>query len=436
MRYKLLAVVFLLIFIFSLAGPNVLAADERQPVLLIPIKGEINASQAALVRRVLTEASTQKAQAVLVEIDTFGGLVDPAVAIRDIIIDYPLPTICYIKNRAWSAGALIALAHKHIVIAPGGSLGAAEPIPATEKTIAALKAEFAATANKRGRDPRIAEAMVDKTLGLPGYAQPGQILALTDYQAQQVGYADLVAPDRETVLKHYGLANAPLIEYAPGWTERAAGWLSDPTVKSLLLSIIFLAVLTEIKTAGIGVAALLGLGAALLFFGSQWLTGFAGWLEILLFIGGLILLAMELYVPGFGLFGLTGIVAILASFFLTLGGGFLALNVLAGSLILAVIIFLLIVKRLPASKLWARLVLKESETTQAGFVSARDYSQFVGKTGTVISFLRPAGMIEIEGTQLDVLSEGRYVPPGTKVKVINVNGGRIVVRPINDEEER
>ncbi|EAX47526.1 protein of unknown function DUF107 [Thermosinus carboxydivorans Nor1] len=436
MRYKPLAVVFLLILVFSFVEPTVLAADDRQPVLLIPIKGEINGSQAALVRRVLTEASAQKAQAVLIEIDTFGGLVDPAVAIRDIIIDYPLPTICYVKNRAWSAGALIALAHKHIVIAPGGSLGAAEPIPATEKTIAALKAEFAATANKRGRDPRIAEAMVDKTLGLPGYAQPGQILALTDYQAQQVGYADLVAPDRETVLRRYGLENAPLIEHAPGWAERAAGWLSDPMVKSLLLSIIFLAVLTEIKTAGMGVAALLGLVAALHFFGSQWLTGFAGWLEILLFVGGLVLLAIEIYVPGFGFFGIIGTVSILVSFFLTLGGGLFALNVLAGSLILAVIIFLVIVKHLPTSKLWTKLVLKESETTQAGFVSARDYSQFIGKTGTVISFLRPAGVIEIEGTQLDVLSEGRYVPPGTRVMVVSVNGSRIVVRPINDKEER
>lgn len=404
------------------------ALANAQPVVVINIKGEIDGAQAALVNRAVADAESKQAQAIMIEIDTFGGLVDSAVKIRDKISQSPIQTICYIKNRAWSAGALIALAHQHIAIAPGGSIGAAEPIPTTEKTIAALKAEFAATANQKGRNVKAAEAMVDKTLGFPGYAQPGQILALTDYQAVQVGFADIAADDRNAVLSYYGLSESEILEYNLSTQEKVAGWLSDPTVKSLLLSIIFLAVFTEIKTAGMGIAATIGLFAALLFFGSQWLTGVAGLLELLLFISGILLIVIELYVPGFGFWGISGAGCILASFFLTLGGNMLAVNLLSVSLVAAILIFLVMLRFLPSSKLWSDLMLKESETLQAGFSSSHDYSHYIGREGIVISFLRPSGMIDIDGTHLNVVSEGQYIEPGTTVKVVSVEGSRIVVR--------
>jgi membrane-bound serine protease (ClpP class) len=411
-------------------GVSAYAADSQPPVLVIQVKGEIDHGQAALVHRALADAKLKGAQAVLMEIDTFGGLVDAAVQIRDMVIEAPVPTICYIKNRAWSAGALIAISHNHIAIAPGGSIGAAEPIPTTEKTVAALKAEFASTANRTGRNPAVAEAMVDKSLGFPGYAEPGKILALTDYQAVKVGYAEEVFAEREQVLAHYQLAGAPVVEYVPGWTERFAGWLSNPTVKSLLVSVLFLAILTEIKTAGVGVAAMIGLAAAALFFGSQWLTGVAGLLEILLFIGGLVLIAIEFYTPGMTVFGLTGLACILGSIFLSLGADFTALNLLAGSLVVAVVLFLLILKRLPASKFWDRLVLKEAEKTEKGFISASDYSSFLEQEGVTLTSLRPAGSVAVSGQYLDVVSEGQYIDAGVKVKVIAVTGNRIIVRPI------
>lgn len=404
--------------------------EAPAPVVIVQIKGEIDGGQAALLHRAMMDAKRMEARAVIVEIDTFGGLVDSAVRIRDLMIDSPIQTICYIRNRAWSAGALIALSHKHLAIAPGGSIGAAEPIPTTEKTVAALKAEFAATANRTGRNPRIAEAMVDKSLGLPGYAEPGQILALTDYQATEVGYADLVAENRDSLLRHYGLQEAPVVEYVPEWPEKLAGWLSNPTVKSMLVSLIFLAILTEIKTAGFGGAGLVAIAAAALFFGSQWLTGLAGYVEILLFLGGIVLLVVELFVPGTGLFGVSGLLAILASIFLVLGGDLQAISNMAVSLIVAVVLFLFIARRLPNSKLWAHLVLKEAETTQEGYVSANDYRKYLHKVGVTETYLRPAGTVIIDGDRLDVVSEGIYIQPGEKVTVIAVQGSRIVVRPV------
>ncbi len=433
MRFSLVykIILILLVPLFSLQISARPAAAESRPILSVSIKGEINGGQAALVHKAIADAQTKQAQAILVELDTFGGLVDSAVSIRDMITSSPIPTICYIKNRAWSAGALIAISHKHIAIAPGGSIGAAEPIPTTEKTVAALKAEFAATANKTGRNPRVAEAMVDKSLGFPGYAEPGQILALTDYQAEKVGFADIVAADRAAVLTHFGFGGHEVIEYTMGWQEKAAGWLSDPTVKSFLMSIIFLAVLTEIKTAGLGVAGLIGLIAAALFFGSQWITGIAGWLEIILFLGGILLILFELYIPGLGIFGVCGIIAIFASLFLTLGANTAAINLLAISLLASIVIFLLLVKRLPSSRLWSKLILKDAETKGAGFSSSLDYSQYLDKTGITPTGLRPAGTMIIDGVQLDVVSEGHFIEPNKLVKVVSITGNRIVVRAVN-----
>ncbi|WP_122627187.1 NfeD family protein [Lucifera butyrica] len=428
------ATLLVTLVVLSLGQMPLSYAAAKGPVIVIHINGEIDQGQVALVNRALSGAKEKGAGTVLVEIDTFGGLVDSAVKIRDMISDSSLDTICYIKNRAWSAGALIALAHKHIAIAPGGSIGAAEPIPATEKTVAALKAEFAATANKTGRNPLVAEAMVDKSLGFPGYAKPGEILALTDYQAVQLSYADLVASDRNTVLSHYGLDKTEQVEYREELADKMAGWFSNPVIKTILLAVIFFTFFAEVKTAGTGVAAMAGLVAMLILFASQWMTGVGGWLEILLFLGGFLLISVELFVPGFGFFGVAGAGCILVSIFLILGGNQAALAILLAGFVIALIAFLLLLKKLPSSRLWKSLVLKDSETTGAGFVSGQNYEAYLGKTGVAVTLLRPAGTVDIEGFYFDAVSEGKYIEPGSRIKVVNVTGNKIVVRLVESNQ--
>ena len=428
--YYSLSVFFIFAIIFS-SCLNIGQAAVK-PVVVVSIRGEIDAGQTALVFKALNEAKAQDASALLLEIETFGGQVDAAVKIRDMISDAKLHTICYVKNRAWSAGALVAISHKNIAIAPGGTIGAAEPIPTTEKTVAAVRAEFAATAKKMGRNPRVAEAMVDKSLGYEKYAAPGKILSLTDSQAIEVGYADLVAADRTAVLHHYKLQDSPIVEVQSGWAERMAGWLSDPMVKSALVGIIFLAVMTEIKTAGTGVAALFGVIATALFFGTQWITGVATWLEVLLFLAGLILLAIEFFVPGFGFFGIAGLASILLSLFMTLGGGIGALNIMATGTVAAVVVFLVLLRYLPSSGLWNRLVLKNELKTEQGYTASDNLNRLIGLEGVVLTLLRPAGSVRIGEQVFDVVSEGRFVEPGARVKVLGVNGNRIVVRAIEE----
>jgi len=162
------------------------------------------------------------------------------------------------------------------------------------------------------------------------------------------------------------------------------------------------------------------------------LTGVAGLLEILLFAGGCILLVVELYVPGVGLFGIAGLASILASFFLSLGANMSALTTMTVSLLIAIIAFAVLARYLPSSKLWAKLVLKDSETTQDGYTSADDYNAYLGCEGITITQLRPAGRIEVNDIQLDVVSEGRFLPSGIKVRIVSVKGNRIVVHPIEE----
>jgi membrane-bound serine protease (ClpP class) len=208
--------------------------------------------------------------------------------------------------------------------------------------------------------------------------------------------------------------------------------MASDVIKAILLAIVFLAIFTEVKTAGMGIVGLFGVMAASLFFLGQYLIGRAGWLEVMLFLAGIMLFIMELFIPGFGLWGLSGMACIIGSFFLALGGNAAALNSLAISLILAIMVFLVILKRLPASRLWNKLILKDAETNEAGFTSGHNYEKYLGKSGVATTLLRPAGLAEIDGEQLNVVSEGQYIEAGSKVKVVKVEGVRIIVKTVKE----
>jgi membrane-bound serine protease (ClpP class) len=187
--------------------------------------------------------------------------VDSALRIRDLLQETLFPTIALVTSRAWSAGALIAIACRHIVMAPGSSIGAAEPIPATEKNIAALKSEFSTTAANNGYNPRIAEAMVDKKDGLPGYADAGEILALTDVQARELNLSEGTADTAEEALHLFSMDDAAVYYEDKGWKDDVLGLLQNEYVRMLFVGLILAAVLIEIKTAGIGVGLVTALPA-------------------------------------------------------------------------------------------------------------------------------------------------------------------------------
>ena len=204
-----------------------------------------------------------------------------------------------------------------------------------------------------------------------------------------------------------------------------------PVVQVLLVAMIFLALMVEIKTGGLGLGALFGLIGAGVFFGSQFIHGLVSLYEIALFLGGIIFISIELLTPGIGLFAGIGMVAILYSFILALGGDSGAVYLLFVSLVIAIIIFALILKKLPSSKLWEKFILKDMSTSNKGYVSAQDYTSLLDQEGLVITELRPAGTAMFQDRQVDVVSEGQYIEKNAKIKVVLVNGSRIVVKKIN-----
>ena len=382
------------------------------------------------MQRGISQAEENGDKAIVVRINTQGGRVDSALRIRDLLQETSIPTIALVTSRAWSAGALIAIACRHIVMAPGSSIGAAEPIPATEKNIAALKSEFSTTAANNGHNPRIAEAMVDKKDGLPGYADAGEILALTDVQARELNLSEGTADTAEEALHLFSMDDAAVYYEDKGWKDDVLGLLQNEYVRMLFVGLILAAVLIEIKTAGIGV----GLVTACLLGGVMLISGdgtLADDLKVIgAFIGGLVLIALELVTPGIGIFGVAGILLLFGSLFWMLGATVQAVYILAGGIVIAVILFYILGRHLPKSRLFARVALTTRSTKEKGYTSQEDKSKYLFQRGTTITILRPAGTIRIGKERVDAVSSGAFIDRDVAVRVIKVEGGRVVVEPV------
>lgn len=408
--------------------PQTQAADTVRAIM---ITGDIDGSQAALVQRGITQAEEQQDKAIMVLINTQGGNVSSALKIRDMLQQTSLPTIAYVTSRAWSAGALIALSCRHIIMAPGSSIGAAEPIPNTEKNIAALKSEFSATAGAMGHNPSVAEAMVDKTAGFPDYAEPGTILALTDKQAKELNVSEGTADTPEDALRFFSMGDAKTQYEERNWKDMIVGILQNEYVRMIFIACILAAVFLEIKTAGMGIGLVtaLILGGVLLVSGDESL---ATDIKVLAaFIGSFLCIALELMSPGVGIFGVIGVMLLFGSLFFMLGATIDAVYILAGGTVLAVILFYGMGKRLPKSRLLSKVTLRTRSTQEKGYTSHEDKSQYLYKRGRTITDLKPSGFVRIDGKRVEAKAAGsEYINRDTDIRVINVTGYCITVEPV------
>ncbi len=420
---------------------------ERPLVFVAPIGGVIDLGLAPFVRRTLAEATQAGAAAVVFEIETFGGRVDAAVQIRDALLDTPLHTVAFVNKRAISAGALIALSARSLVMAPGGTIGAAAPVlagapgmeaqPAGEKTVSYLRKEFRATAEARQRPLRLAEAMVDSDVVVPGLSAKGKLLTLSTEEALAHKVADLRADTLEHALRQLGLADAELRPTSPHWAEHVVRFLTHPVVSSLLISVGMLGIMLEMRAPGLGLAGALGVTSLALFFGGHWLVQLAGWEELLLASAGVALLAAEVFlIPGFGVAGAMGIAALLGAMVWSMTGSGDTAAVMVESVwrvgtallvaLLAGLVLLRFVPRLPFAR---GMVLDADLGTGPAHGSAPLSDQrWLGGHGRAASALRPAGIADIGGERVDVVSDGELIEPGTSIEVVQVDGNRIVVR--------
>ena len=424
-------------------------------VYVAPIEGIIDLGLAPFVQRVLNEAADAGAATVILDINTFGGRVDAAVLIRDALLNARVPTVAFVNKRAISAGALISLAAEKIVMPGGGTIGAATPVqmgqpgapaqPVEEKTVSYVRKEFRATAENRKRPPLVAEAMVDADVEIPGLIQKGKLLTLTTEEALKHKVADFRADTIESVIEQLGFAGAEVRRVAPNWAENLVRFLTHPVVSSLLITIGMLGIILELRTPGIGLPGGLGILSLVLFFWGHWLVQLVGWEELLLVGAGVVLLFVEIFViPGFGVTGFLGIASILAGLSLSLvGTGATSAFILKAvgrvifSLLIALVGSLVMLRFLPRSPFGRRLVLETGLPVGEGYGSApeRDVN-WLGKTGAAVSPLRPAGIAEIEGERVDVVSDGEFIESGAPIVVTRVDGNRVVVRRRRETTER
>ncbi len=422
-----------------------LAAQAAHTVYRLDVHGPIENGLAPYLARGIRQANAEGASAIYLDLDTPGGRVDAAERIADAVRGSKIPVYAFVNPRAYSAGALIALATNGIYMRPGGVLGAATPVDgqgtkASEKYVSAMRAEFRALAEARGLDPRIAEAMVDEKLGVAGLAEPGQLVTLSTSEALRVHYAKAEVENEGELLAQVNLAGAAVKAIDINWAELAVRFLTNPIVSPLLLSIGVLSLLAEIKAGAHGLGLLTGFLSLGLFFGSSLILGLAGMEEVILLGLGVIAVAVEVLVlPGFGVAGVLGALLIGAAMVLAMLGNFptggdvvQALLVLGASVFITLTVAYAWIRHLPNSRRFTGLIHQGSALAAEGFVSALPRGDLVGKQGLAVTDLRPAGVAMFDGEKIDVVTDGEYISNGARVQIVRAEAMRQVVRLVND----
>jgi membrane-bound serine protease (ClpP class) len=437
-----------LLLAWSVAPSNPVTAQESGAVVRIPVEGVIELGIAPFIERSLAEAEASGAAFVILDMDTPGGRVDAAQRITDALRDAEVPVYTLVNRRAFSAGALIALATDRIYMRPGSVIGAATPVDgsgqkAPEKIVSAMRSEMRSLAEERGLDPDVAAAMVDEDIEVEGLVDAGKLLTLTTEDAVRIGYATEIE-DMDALLAELGTSATSLVSAQANWAEQIVRFFSNPVVAPFLLTLGFLGLITEIKTPSFGMAGAAGLLSLSLFFGSHLIVGLAGLEDLLVFAAGLALLGVEVFlIPGFGLFGILGALGILAGIYMSMLGGLpttpdftRAGLVLSTTAIFVVVSAWVMIRTLPRSTRLTRsgIFLTSRTDRSTGYESSHARAELVGRIGSAVTDLRPSGTGLFDEERIDVVSESEWITQGTPIKIISAEGYRHVVREAKPQE--
>ncbi|WP_245586290.1 NfeD family protein [Olivibacter sitiensis] len=393
------------------------------------------------------EAKANGAKLIVIEMNTYGGMVNFADSIRTKILNSPVKTAIFINHNAASAGALIALACDDIYMSRGSSIGAAsvvngegEVLP--EKYQSYMRGLMRATAEAKNRDPKIAEAFVDPDVDLPKWKEKGKVLTLTSKEAIEAGLAKAYAKDVYDVIQQSGLADSDVAFYKSTWVDALINFLVNPAVSSILILLIIGGIYFEMQTPGIGFALVVAIIAALLFFAPLYMQGLADNWEIVLFVLGVVLLLLEIFViPGFGIAGILGIVFVICGLTFSMvpndwfdfvpstpNNLFNSLIIVLISMVGSIVLCVVFGKGILHSKAFQRLVLTDEQQSSMGYVSALRNAELIGREGEVKTTLRPSGKIEIDGKWYDAVAREGFVERGETVVVEKQENYNLVVR--------
>lgn len=433
---------FLLALTSVLISVSAYCSDSLSVFYRIRLDQDIDPSAQRLVVLGLEKAAEAEADYVLLDINTYGGAVNAADSIRTAILRYDRPVIAYVNMQAASAGALISIACDSIYMKTGSSIGAATVVDQTgevapDKYQSFMRGMMRATAKANGRDPEIAESMVDTA----------NVLSLTPDEAMEVGYCEgiaeevgdvarLVAGDNEFIIKD--------MEDDMTWLDRLIQFLLNPLLQSIFMMMIIGGIFVEIRTPGIGLPLLTAVVGALLYFAPGYLGNLVSYWEILLFVVGIILIAMEIFVlPGFGVCGITGIIAVVVSLAfamvdnselfhwdgtLNLEPVLMPLGIVIISSAVAIFGSVWLVKKLYETRSFDHIALRQSLTGEEGFVGVvSGLESLVGQEVTVFTDMRPSGKVRTADGRIFEASMkfGGYAVKGQTLKVVSTEQGRL-----------
>ncbi|WP_053184588.1 NfeD family protein [Sunxiuqinia dokdonensis] len=474
MRSGLLYTILLLFTLSTLswaqqAGPT--PENQKKLVYKFNIMENIMPATWRQTKQAFDAADSLNADLMLIHMNTYGGTVLDADSIRTKILNSPIPVYVFIDNNAASAGALISVACDSIYMRPGGSIGAATVVNQTgqqmpDKYQSYMRSTMRATAEAHGgdtiisgqdttfrwfRDPKIAEAMVDERVYIPGIIDTGKVLTFTPAEAMKYGFCEGQADNVAEVLELIGISDYEIVEYKPTVLEKIIGFLVNPMVSGLLIMAILGGIYFEMQTPGIGFPLIIAITAAVAYFAPLYLEGLAANWEILLFIVGLILIAVEIFVlPGFGVAGLLGILLSFTALVLSLIDNLVfdfegvhpekimsALTTVVVALFGGFMLSLVLSKKLftANSGAFKNLSLHSIQDKNEGFVGVdTSYRSLVGQEGVAYTTLRPSGKVKIDGKLYDAVSGLGMIDRGDKIIVIRTESAQLYVEKKSDDQ--
>ena len=436
----------LALFLFTLFPSK--AADYPYKVFVMQIRDEINPSMSRYVDLALADAKEKQADLIIIDMDTYGGAVADADKIRMQLLECKIPVYVFINKNAASAGALISIACDSIYMAPGSTLGASTVVnqegeAVSDKYQSYMRSKMRATAEATGRDPKIAEQMVGTHVGSDSSSYSvGKVLTLSTSEAIRLHFCEAEVNSIDDILKRNKINNYERIEYTLSNAEQIIAFFLNPYLRGILILLIMAGLYFELQSPGLIFPIVLSVAAALLYFIPSYLSGLAQNWEILVFIVGVLLIALELFViPGFGITGILGILFSVAGMVLVmLENDFFDFSMVSGfdvaqafAIVLVGVIggFVLIFlggAKLVESRYFKKITLQQSFTTSKGYTSKFSLTPMLGKTGIAYTVLRPSGKIDIGGEIYDAYTRGDFIEQGADIEVIDDSSSILKVK--------
>jgi len=447
MRFSIIKL-FLVVIFFSL---SVSSFAQETKVMVMEIKSDIDPRTSRYVDLALDYATETNPDIIIIEMDTYGGTVHDAKDIVEDLLDYETPIYVFIDKDAASAGALISIACDSIYMARGSSIGAATVVigdgtAAPDKYQSYMRSTMRATAEETGRDPAIAEAMVDEDIEIEGVTKAGNVLTFSVSEAIANGFCEAQVNSIDEIMERHGISDYSIDRFEVGSVEKVIAVFLNPFISGILLLVIVGGIYFELQTPGVGFPIIAAAIAMVLYFVPYYLNGMAENWEIIAFMIGVIFIILEIFViPGFGIFGISGLILTLGSLILVMLNNdvfdftfvsadevFIAITTALAGVFGAILILFFGGVRMTQTKLFSRIALLAVQKSDEGYTSSYLTKDMIGKEGTAYTVLRPSGKIIIEGDLYDAFTRGGFIKKGTEIVVISDEGTSLKVKPAND----